>query len=430
MTILFFNIPAHGHTYPTLPLVSELVGRGARVIYYSIRSFRVRIEATGAEFRPYPFDGELEPENNVIAPFKAMPHILALGEQVIENALDAARADNPDVIIYDSMAPWGKQIAQILKRPAICSCSIFFVGAKNFAALPRDATVSNQVLLRLPVVFRWFAEYFRVAFLIRLKWGASSPMILDFFGNPGDLTLVYTSRYFQTGARWLDDSFRFVGPLLAPRRDHADFPFAWLDGAPLIYVSLGTIFNDRADFYRLCIEALRDTPYRVVLSIGNKVNLASLGALPENILVRPHVPQLHLLERASLFITHGGMNSVSESAWYGVPMLLAPQVGDQHVIARRVAQLGAGVLLDEKKLNAPTLREIAERVLRDDSFRQESERIGKSLRDAGGATRAADEIMRFLQPRTLSPARDISSDASHKTEISPGGTPFGRNQPF
>ena len=69
------------------------------------------------------------------------------------------------------------------------------------------------------------------------------------------------------------------------------------------------------------------------MSIGSKIDPASLGVIPNNFIVRPHVPQLEVLRRADLFITHGGMNSVSEGCWYGVQMIVLPQVGDQVVIA-------------------------------------------------------------------------------------------------
>jgi UDP:flavonoid glycosyltransferase YjiC (YdhE family) len=49
--VLFFNLPAYGHTYPTLPLVAELVRRGEHVIYYSSEAFRSAILEAGATFR-------------------------------------------------------------------------------------------------------------------------------------------------------------------------------------------------------------------------------------------------------------------------------------------------------------------------------------------------------------------------------------------
>jgi MGT family glycosyltransferase len=67
-----------------------------------------------------------------------------------------------------------------------------------------------------------------------------------------------------------------------------------------------------------------------------------LGDIPANCLVQQFVPQLEILQRASLFITHGGMNSVNEAHSYNVPLVIVPQTADQHLIAKRVEKLGAG----------------------------------------------------------------------------------------
>jgi MGT family glycosyltransferase len=394
-TALFFNIPAHGHTNPTLPLVKELVQRGERVVYYNAEPFRAKVEETGATFRAYEVGDQFGIGHGSDSPLDAMARIMSAAEAVIPAVLDEARAEQPDYVIYDSMCAWGKQVARILKRPAICSCTIFFVGAKNFAVMPRDRTMFSNTFGQVPLAARSLWQSWNTARRIKKRYGVESPSLLDFFGNPGDITLVYTSRYFQTGAERLDDSFKFVGPSIAARNDHHHFPFDHFNGDPAIYISLGTIFNDRPEFFRACIEAFGGAPYRVIMSTGHKVNGDVLGAVPENILVRPHVPQLEVLERADLFITHGGMNSATESAWHGVPMVLVPQMGDQLVIAHRVAQLGAGLRLDKSQVSARRLREAAEKVLGNDSFRKQSRAIGESLREAGGYERAADEVLAF-----------------------------------
>jgi len=394
-TVIFFNIPAHGHTNPTLPLVNELVQRGEQVVYYNTEPFRAKVEGTGATFRAYGLGDKFGIGHGADSPLDAMARIMSAAEAVIPAVLDEVRAQQPDYIIYDSMCVWGKQIAHILKRPAVCSCSIFFIGAKNFTTLPRDRAMFSNTLGHAPLAARSLWQSWNAARRIRKRYGVDSPLPFDFFGNPGDMTLVYTSRYFQLGGELFDGAFKFVGPSIAPREDHSGFPFDWLDGGPVIYVSLGTIFNDRADFFRVCIKAFSHTPYRVVMSVGNKIDGGALGSIPDNFLVLPHVPQLEILPRTSLFITHGGMNSVTESAWYGVPMLVAPQMGDQLVAARRVAQLGAGLLLDSH-LTAEQLRAAAEKVMGSETFREQSRAIGESLREAGGYVQAADEVLAFV----------------------------------
>lgn len=394
-TFIFFNIPAHGHTNPTLPVVQELVRRGARVIYYSTETFRARIESTGALFRSYGVDRDPDPRQ-FDGVFQAMCGLLEAGETIIPAILDSVRDEKPDLILYDSMCVWGKQIAQLLGRPAICSCSLFYMGTKNRRSVPRNIISPGAMLRGVPGLLAGLMRYRRAANRIHRTYGVPSPAPLDFFGNPGDMTLVYTSRYFQLGAERLGGDFKFVGPSIAPRREDSGFPLAWLDGAAVIYISLGTIFNRHPDFYRACLKAFGDTSYRVVMSVGDRINTEVLGAIPDNFLVYPSAPQLAVLEKAGLFITHGGMNSASESAWFGVPMLVVPQGGgDQPFVAGRVEQLGAGLALDPRRVTAPMLRQAAEKVIGEPAFRRLSQKIGESFRAAGGYRRAADEIFAF-----------------------------------
>lgn len=394
-TCVFFNIPAHGHVNPTVTLTRQLVRRGERVVYYNTSEFRAKAESAGAEFRPYPFRGEFNPGGGAGGPFKAMVQILSMGERVIDAILPDVRALQPAYVIYDSMCPWGKQIAQILGVPAISSCTIFLVCSRNLNAAPLDGHLFQQMVAGLPVIALKTLEYRAIAARLKKRYGVSSPSTPDFFANPGDMTLVYTSRYFQLGAERFDASFKFVGPSIDTPPATPDFPWERLNGLPLIYISLGTLFNNRPEFFRACIQAFTNTPYQVVMSIGQQINPAALGPLPENFIVRAHNPQLALLEKAALFITHGGMNSASESAWFDVPMIVVPQTGDQYFVAQRVEQLGAGLRLTNGIANAESLHATAQRVLSDVSFKRQSQTIGQSFRSAGGYAQAAQAILDF-----------------------------------
>jgi MGT family glycosyltransferase len=129
------------------------------------------------------------------------------------------------------------------------------------------------------------------------------------------------------------------------------------------------------------------------LSAGADTDLDSLGAIPENIVVRNYVPQLDILKRADVFVTHGGMNSVSEGLWYGVPLVVIPQGSDQYLVAKRVETLGAGVALDKRGITPEALRQAVESVLSDEGKRANIKAIQESFREAGGYVRAADVIV-------------------------------------
>jgi len=395
-TICFFNIPATGHVNPALALTRALTARGDRVIFFDTPAFQDKVEATGAEFRAVPLTYDFVPRQDVLAPFKAMGLILEQAQRVLPYCLAQARALQPDLILYDTMCPWGKHVAQLLRMPAVAFCAILYIGSRNFLAWPRRTKLTRGMLGHPLYIAAQLAKYQARAAQLWLRYRARSPWFLDFFVNPAALTLLATSRYFQIGGDHFGDAFQFIGPLIEPRHDAPPLPRDWMDDQSLVYISLGTLFNDRADFFRVCVEAFRDAPYRVLVALGNRVRVEELGALPAHIRAEPYVLQLQVLPRARAFITHAGMNSVSEAAWFGTPMLLAPQGGDQDFIAYRVEQLGAGAQIDSRKISPQTLRAQTERVMQDERYRAGSRKIGDSFRAAGGVSRALEALDAFM----------------------------------
>jgi MGT family glycosyltransferase len=225
-------------------------------------------------------------------------------------------------------------------------------------------------------------------------YGITNARIFDVLSNRAPLNVVYTSREFQPHPGLFDDTYRFVGPSVAPRGDEKELAHELNDG-PIVYVALGTIFNESLQFYRTCIEALGGMKHRVVMSVGRKIDIRQLGAIPSNFLVRNWVPQLLVLSKASLFLTRSGINSANEALYYGVPMLLFPEILEQKLVAGQVVTAGAGLILNEHTLRVDALRLQVNRVLGDPQFQQAAQRLGSSLRNAGGYRKAAEEILQF-----------------------------------
>jgi MGT family glycosyltransferase len=134
-----------------------------------------------------------------------------------------------------------------------------------------------------------------------------------------------------------------------------------------------------------------------VLSRGRQVDPAALGPVPDNFLVSAYVPQLDILSRARVFVTHAGMNSTMESLYYGVPMVAVPQTQEQVVTARRIAEMGLGIALEKEAVNVAMLRDAIELVANDPAFLQRVEHMQRLTRDAGGYQRATNAIMQFTQ---------------------------------
>lgn len=166
----------------------------------------------------------------------------------------------------------------------------------------------------------------------------------------------------------------------------------------MVYVSLRTLFNADASFYQDCFQAFADAPFEVILSTGTVVKREQLGNPPANFIVASHVPQVEVLQRVRVFVTHGGMNSVSESLSSGVPMLVVPQMSEQHIVGRQVASVGAGICLKKEAVTPELLRTSIQQLLHDDSFRSCAAIVQQSFLKAGGVTRAADAIFAFTRP--------------------------------
>ena len=189
----------------------------------------------------------------------------------------------------------------------------------------------------------------------------------------------------------------------------------------LIYASLGTIFNQDMSIFRLLIEAFveymqRDsnntaTHISLLISSGAKsyssiveyiesMNLDS--SIRQNILVMRHVPQIDVLKRASLFITHSGMNSTSEAIHYGCPMLCLPITADQPLVAYRAAdELGLGIRLDIKTIKKATVMNAISRILNEDSYLERVLVFSKLSRKYKGTVNSADLIIKYLQSNKI-----------------------------
>ena len=386
MRILWFCIPAYGHTNPTIEVVRQLTSRGHEVRYYSFEEFREKIEGAGAQF--VPCDSYLPSVDTKAARRLRRVSTTEMSVQsfrTVANLDPLISADvsswRPDVVVSDSACFWGKLTAIKHGLPWVCSTTTFAFNQQSAKYMEQSVHEIADLVLGLP---RMNKEIRRLRPL-----GYHVKSALDIVQNkPDDYTIVYTSRTLQPCAETFDaQHYRFVGPSVrdvAPRDK---------GGRPLVYVSLGTVINDRPDFYRTCIDALRDADVDLLISCGKAFDPSQLGELPGNVRVEQYVNQMEVLAQASLFVTHCGMNSASEGMWMAVPELLFPLTGEQRAVARRVAEVGAGRMLDEETSKDPAgLRDAVFAALSDEALAAGAARMRDDLRSCGGAREAADFI--------------------------------------
>ncbi len=409
----FFNLPgAMGHINPSLGLVGELVGRGEQVIYYAGQDSADKLRALGAQPRTYqPYFDYHHNAGQATDVVEMSVIMLDLLERCVYGLREDLAKDRPDYIIYDSCCPWGKYIARALRVPAICSVTTFVPApAVVFSDWRLGSLVARTLALGVPLVRRARRQLLDMLERLGLPYEGLFHHLFDLFKNDGDLNLVFLSRQFQASGASFPAHYKFVGASVPDGRDVDDLQLRKLTTErPWIYISLGTVHNMKADFYRACYAAFAELPYQVIMSVGRQTDIAGLGACPANFLVRNWVPQLEVLKRARLFISHGGMNSINESLYFDVPLLMVPQQIEQGYNARRIQRFGAGLTLPAERVEPAALRRMTLTILDDERYAQNARSLGAGVRAAGGYRRAAQEILTHVRhPLTRAELRKIA----------------------
>ena len=376
MKIAWFCIPAHGHTNPTLGVVKELTAAGHQVYYFSFEMFREKIEQAGAVFIGCDgYDFEMEDKENadrvgkdkVFATEMLVSSTLALDEMTTEKVGEI----KPDIIVSDSVAFWGKLVAMKHGLPYVSSTTTFAFNKYSAKYMQESAWDIARMLAAMPKINKHIKR-------LREK-GYPVKGILDIVQNDNDTnTIVYTSKYFQPCADTFSDRYHFIGPSIRPISE----PVA-KTAEKTVYVSMGTV-NQNPEFYRNCIHALGQTDWQVIVSMGT--NTEHFEDLPANIEIHESVDQMAVLSIADAFITHCGMNSASEGLYFQVPLVLFPQTLEQGAVAKRVEELGAGVML-ESISEEGVMSAVAE-VLSDPAYKENAVRISDSFRKSGGIQEA------------------------------------------
>ena len=381
--IAFFCIPAHGHTNPMLPVAAKLVSRGNTVRFYSFNEFKSKIEASGTEFISCDSylpkltkreETELKNVSVTEMTIQGIRTTLAM-DMFLHNEFLSFK---PDVVYTDSVCFWGKLNAWKHGVPMVVSTSTFAFNQMSSQYMKNSPKELADMIFGLPKISKELRKLKPYGYHVR------SALSLVQSDNNTD-SIVYTSRHFQPYAESFSKHYAFVGPSVFSK-DEPDKEKL----RPLVYISLGTVINDRPDFYSRCIEALKNQDADIIISCGNVIDIEALGVLPDNVQVYPYVDQPGILSKADVFITHCGMNSVSESLYMATPPVLYPQTSEQRAVARRTIEIGAGLMLTDDSVQG--IRSAVQEVLNNASYSIAAKACSEDFRSCIGTAGAAEFI--------------------------------------
>lgn len=389
---LFFNIPGHGHVNPTLPMVKELVERGEQIDYCCTEEFRPMIERTGAQFIPFPLE--------LVYATNEKFNLLQIFADLMEKSYNAlpelealVRAKEYDYLLVDMYTPWGRLLAEKLNLPIM----VFFPSFALHKKLKEPPHSKLQLVASLGESWRHGLRLNRYYKKIQKKHGVPNVNLLAYLDSELDIPcLTFTASEFQPQSEVFPNNYLFTGPNINTevRISDSNFPFDRLEGKKIVYISLGSVVV-RREFIETCIKAFSNTDFMVVLTVSRSFDKGAFH-VPDNFILCNFAPQLEILSKADLFITHGGMNSTHEGIYFEVPLMVVPQAGDQFLVAQTVVDNNLGVWLNSRRLTAKKLLKTAQSMVNDSTIKSNLKRMSQALKNAGGYEKAADEVQAFI----------------------------------
>jgi len=219
------------------------------------------------------------------------------------------------------------------------------------------------------------------------------------------LNTVFTSETYIS-REFGENNFSFyVGtpfPTNGIRGDETDFPFDKINkNKKVVYMSLGSMVFYHPNLFLTVAKALEGLNVQLILSVGGLYYEGFEKEFSEESIVMPYVPQIQVLDKVDVMISHGGANSVLECMARGIPMALLPLCNDQFFQAKFMTKANTGIVLDAENPNVKTYRTgLIELINEDNVYHKNVQIIKNSLKNYKGAEEVADLICQLLKNRT------------------------------
>jgi len=415
-----------GHLNPLIALSKKLVARGHRATFFQHHELEHRVRQHGLEFFPIEIPRLSGSKQQHVKTDRCkttgcigeicdrLKRIDGEMKMFLREYPAAIRAAGVDTLILGEISLTGPTVAEMLRLPYfIVSTSI----PHNFGwESPRNITTSFSWLERLQKellevsVLRMRGPVRRSLDRHRRQVGLGSiRRIRKTFPELAHIT--QWPQCLDIPRSELPANFFYTGPFVDKAgREFVEFPWDRLDGRPMIYASLGTTRNgDPAIFHRIA-EACSELDLQLVISLGGRRDPTSFTGLPGDPLVVENAPQLELLNKAEIVITHAGPNTVLETLMMGKPMLALPITLDQPAVAVRLARLGVAEVLSTESHSAQQIRAALIKVRGSSHYRDTARKLQTQICSLCGLDCAADIIEGALAKCLVSSVNQTTLD--------------------
>jgi zeaxanthin glucosyltransferase len=416
MRVAFLSLPVPGHLNPMTALARKLQGRGHEVVCLTLPDAAPFVQAAELPFIPTAEDaypqgslGKYLQRLSGLSGAQALTYTVTemmkgYTEALFQSLPETLRKAGADAIVLDQYQPYVELIPKHLGMPYVHVSNALHVDYTGRSPLcfygnrptGSDDTVRNRedverfrVLLEPTTAMA--RQYARKAGLSvdwenpnstvsPLLWITQTPRDFDFDRAPDLRQLHYSGP-------WHDGHGRIP----------VEFPWERLTGEPIVYVSMGTLQNGVAEtFHAVAASARRLKHLQFVLAIGSQITPEQIGKTASNVVTVAYAPQIELLKRSSLCITHAGLNTVLEAFGFGVPLLAIPITNDQPGVAARIAHKKVGLVISPENLSSVDLPALITQAVEDSTLRANARQLSESISKTDGLTMAAGLLEKAL----------------------------------
>jgi zeaxanthin glucosyltransferase len=413
MKIGFLSLPLSGHLNPMTALARKLQARGNDVVFISVPDAEPMLRAANLRFIPfceqeYPA-GSIAQEWSSVAKLhgeevlrhSARELVPGLSRAALEHLPEKIAEAGVEALVLDKAYFYVELVAMHLGIPYVHIWNVLhldFSGSTPASIFGGPHETTPEALARNAEGLKIAGEILSPMAQVAKPYAEKAGLQIDWNDPAATMSklavITQTPREFDYPNIPWPAQFHYAGPFHDDEgREKVPFPWDKLTCEPLVFASMGTLVNGLEYVYRTILDAVRSlSGIQVVLSVGRNVDLDDLGPIPSNTLVVSSAPQIELLKRATVCITHAGLNTTLEALAQGVPLVAIPIGYDQPGVAARIAYHGVGEFLELEELTVTRLSQLIQRVRRNQSYHDKARHLQKVIAQTRGLDLAAEVI--------------------------------------